>query len=69
MGVVVLMAVVEVVYLGVVEVDCSGVVCFMMEGDIFVLAGVFVVMVVEVELFVRCVVNLVLWCLNEKGDL
>lgn len=63
-----LMAVVEVVYLGVV-VDCSGVVCFMMEGDIFELAGVFVVMVVEVELFVRCVVNLVLWCLNEKGDL
>ena len=69
MGVVVLMAVVEVAYLGVVEVDCSGVVCFMMEGDIFVLAGVFVVMVVEVELFVRCVVNLVWWCLNEKGDL
>ena len=61
-GVVVLMIVVGVVYLGVVEVDCSGV------GDISVLGGVFVVVVVEMELVVECVVRLFLWCLDWKGD-
>ena len=61
-GVVVLMIVVGVVYLGVVEVDCSGV------GDISVLGGVFVVVVVEMELVVECVARLFLWCLDWKGD-
>ena len=47
-GVVVLM-VVGVLRLGEVEVDCSGKVCFMVEGDIFELGGVFVVVVVVVK--------------------
>ena len=35
--------------------------------DLFVLGGVFLVMAVEVQLVVGCVVKLVLWCLNVKG--
>ena len=67
-GVVVLM-VVRVLRLGEVEVDCSGKVCFMVEGDIFELGGVFVVVVVVVEgenfeLVVDFVVILFMWCLN-----
>ena len=62
MGVVVLMIVVEVLYIGAVEVDCSQVV------EIFVLGGFFVVMAVEDELAVGCVVQLALWCSNGKGD-
>ena len=61
-GVVVLMIVVGVVYLGAVEVDCSGV------GDISVFCWVFVVVVVEMELVVECVVRLVLWCSDGRGD-
>ena len=48
--------------IGVLEVECLGVV------DILVLGGVFVVEVVEgVELVVGCVVRLVLWCVNGRG--
>lgn len=69
-GVVVLM-VVGVLRLGEVEVDCSGKVCFMVEGDIFKLGGVFVVVVVVVEgenfeLVVDFVVILFMWCLNGR---
>lgn len=70
-GVVVLM-VVGVLRLGEVEVDCSGKVCFMVEGDIFELGGVFVVVVVVVvegenfELVVDFVVILFMWCLNGR---
>ena len=60
-GVVVLMIVVGVFYIGAVEVDCSGVV------EIFLLGWFFVVVVVEVELVVECVVRLVLWCSNGRG--
>ena len=56
-GVVVLMIMVGVLCIGAVEVDCPGLV------DIFVLGRVFVV-VAELGLVVRCVVRLVLWCLN-----
>ena len=42
--------------------DCAGGV------DVLVLAGVFMVEVVEgVKLVVGCVVRLVLWCVNERG--
>ena len=63
--------VVGVLRLGEVEVDCSGKVCFMVEGDIFELGGVFVVVVVVVEvenfeLVVDFVVILFMWCLNGR---
>ena len=46
----------------VLEVDCAG------EVDILVLGGVFVVEVVEgVELVTRCVLRLVLWCVEGRG--
>ena len=62
-GVVMLMMVVGVVSFRSVEVDCSGVV------DTFVLGGNFVVLVVvEVEPVVVCVLKLVLWCSNGKRD-
>ena len=61
-GVVVFMIVVGVLYIGAAEVDCSGVV------EIFVLGRFFVVVAVEVELVVGCVVRLVLWCSNGRGD-
>ena len=61
-GLVVLMIVVGVVYLGAVEVGCSAV------GDISVLGGVFVVVVVEMELVVEYLVRLVLWCSDGRGD-
>ena len=35
--------------------------------DSFLLGKDFVMVVVEVELVVRCVVNLVLWCSNRRG--
>ena len=57
-----MLIVVRVVCLGAVEVDCSGVV------DLFALGGNLLVMAVEVQLVVGCVVKLVLWCLNVKGD-
>ena len=60
-GVVVLMIVVGVLGIGAVEVDFSGVI------DIFVLGGIFVVVVVEAELMVGCVLSLVLWCSNGRG--
>ena len=67
------MVVVGVLRLGEVEVDCSGKVCFMVEGDIFELGGVFVVVVVVVvvegenfELVVDFVVILFMWCLNGR---
>ena len=50
-GGVVLLLVVAVMCLGVVEVNCSGVGCFMVEGDIFELGGSFAVVVVEMENF------------------
>ena len=54
--------VVGVLRIGTVEVDCTGVVDFM------VLGGVFVVEMVEgVELVVGCVVRLVLWRSNGRG--
>ena len=56
------MIVVGVVYLGAVEVGCSRV------GDISVLGGVFVVVVVEMELVVEYLVRLVLWCSDGRGD-
>ena len=59
-GLVVLMIVVGVVYLGAVEVGCSAV------GDISVLGGVFVVVVVE--MVVEYLVRLVLWCSDGRGD-
>ena len=49
----VLIAVLGMVCFEAVDVDCSGVVYFMVESDIFMLGGVFAV-VVEVELVVRC---------------
>ena len=61
-GVVVFMIVVEVVYLGAVVLGCSRV------SGISVLGGVFVIVVVEMELVVECVVRLVLWCSNGRGD-
>ena len=61
-GLVVLMIVVGVMYLGAVEVGCSGV------GDISVLGGVFVVVGVEMELVVEYLVRLVLWCSDGRGD-
>ena len=61
--VVVLMVVVGVLCIGTAGVTCTGVV------DILVLGGVFVVEVVkEVDLVVGCVVRLVLWCGNWRGD-
>ena len=42
--------------------DCSGVV------NTFVLGGDFVVLVMEVELVVECVLKLVLWCSNRRGN-
>ena len=36
--------------------------------DIFALGGVFLVEVVEVEVVVGCLVRLVLWCSNGRGD-
>ena len=57
-----LMMVVGMVCFGEMEVDCSGVV------DTFVLGGDFVVLVVEVELVVECVLQLVLWCSNRRGN-
>ena len=61
-------------FLSVVEVDCLGVIFFLMEGDIFELGGVFEVVVLEVEvenfeMVVGCVMRLVLWFLNWRGDL
>ena len=50
------------------KVDCSGVVCFMVEGVMFVLGGVFVVVVVEMEQVMGCVVKLVFCYLNRMGD-
>lgn len=62
-GVVVLMIVVEILCIRVVEVDCTEVV------DILVLGGVFVIKMVEkMGLVVGCVVRLVFWCTNERGD-
>ena len=61
-GVFELMMVVAVVCFGVAEVECLGVV------DTFMLGGDFVVVVVEVELVVGCVLKLVLWCSNGRGD-
>ena len=55
-GVVVLMILVGVLYIGAVEMDCSRVV------EIFVLGGFFVVVVVEVELVVGCVVQPIRGC-------
>ena len=53
---------VGVLYMGVLEVDCVGLV------DALVMGVVFVVEVVEgVELVVGCVVRLVLWCVNGRG--
>lgn len=63
-----LMAVVGVVCLREVEVDRLGMVCFIVESDIFVLGGVSVVLMVQVKMVVGCVVKLVLWCSNESGD-
>ena len=54
--------VVGVLCIEVVEVDCTGML------DFIVLGGVFVVeMVEEVELVVKCVMRLVLWCANGRG--
>ena len=56
--------VVEILCIRVVEVDCTEVV------DILVLGGVFVVKVVEkMGLVVGCVVRLVFWCTNERGEI
>ena len=60
-------------FLSVVEVDCLGVIFFLMEGDIFELGGVFEVVVLEVEvenfeMVVGCVMRLVVWFLNWRGD-
>ena len=41
---------------------------FMVEDVMFVLGGVFVVVVVEMELVVGCVVKLVLYCSNGTGN-
>ena len=65
---------IESFFLSVVEVDCLGVIFFLMEGDIFELGGVFEVVVLEVEvenfeMVVGCVMRLVLWFLNWRGDL
>ena len=61
--VVVLMVVVGVLCIGTAGVTCTGVV------DILVLGGVFVVEVVkEVDLVVGCVVRLVPWCCNLRGE-
>ena len=48
--------------------DRLGMVCFIVESDIFVLGGVSVVLMVQVKMVVGCVVKLVLWCSNESGD-
>ena len=61
-GVVVLMIVFGVVCLGAVEVDCSEVI------DTFMLGGVILVIVLEVELGMECVVKLLLWCSNGRGN-
>ena len=61
-GVLELMIVLKVVCLGAVGEDCSGVI------DTFVLGGDFVVVLVGVELVVRCAMKLVLWCSNGRGD-
>ena len=54
--------VVGVLYMGVLDVDCVGLV------DALVMGVVFVVEVVKgVELVVGCVVRLVLWCVNGRG--
>ena len=54
--------VVGVLCIELVEVDCTGML------DFIVLGGVFVVeMVEEVELVVKCVMRLVLWCANGRG--
>ena len=63
-GVVVLMIVVGVLYIGAMEEECSGVFEIFVLGEFFVV----VVVVVEVELVVGCVVRLVLWCSNGRGD-
>lgn len=68
MVLVMLMAVVGVVCLREVKVDRLGMVCFIVESDIFVLGGVSVVLMVQVKMVVGCVVKLVLWCSNESGD-
>ena len=65
---------IESFFLSVVEVDCLGVIFFLMEGDIFELGGVFEVVVLEVEvenfeMVVGCVMRLVVWFLNWRGDL
>ena len=62
-GVVVLMIGVGILCIRVVEVDCTVVVY------ILVLGGVFVVKVVEkMRLVAGCVVRLVFWCGNGRGD-
>lgn len=68
---VVLMVVVAVVCLEAVEVDCYGAVCFIVEGDIFELGVVLLLVVMEMELdnfelVAQCVVRLVLWCSNGR---
>ena len=57
---VVLMVVVGVACVGGVEVDCAAMVCFMLEGNIFVLGETFAVVTVKVELVVGFIVNIVL---------
>ena len=69
-GVVVLVIVVIVLCIGMVVVLCIGVVEVDYAGvvDILVLGEVFMVKVMEgVELVVRCVMRLVLWCANGRG--
>ena len=65
-GVVAVVGVVGVLCIGVLEVDCVGVVGALVFGVVFmvkVVEGVELVM----GCVVRCVVRLVLWCVNGRG--
>lgn len=58
--VVLMVMVVGVVCLGAVVVDCAAMICFMLEGDIFALGEVSVVVTVKVELVLAFIVNIAL---------